>query len=267
VPDTGAGGIRGYFALIEDISRPKAAEDALRAREEEARTLLSSLPDVISRFDGNLRFLYTSPAMQRETGLPCEHFIGKTHASAGLPLELAERLEAKLRDIFETGQTRYVEFDLTIAERGVRNYFGIGVPEFGREGCVQAVLTITRDITERKQAEEKLQASEELFRRIVATAAEGIWIVDAETNTTFVNERMAEMLGYGASELIGRSCFEFIHPDDAARGREGFERRKLGDTAPREYRAYRRDGTVRWMNFTASPMKDDRGNLIGILAM
>jgi two-component system CheB/CheR fusion protein len=126
---------------------------------------------------------------------------------------------------------------------------------------------LIEDVTERKLAEEKLEASQDLFRRIVETAAEGIWIIDGETRTTFTNRRMAEMLGYEPSDLIGRSCFEFIHPDDIDRGRDGFEKRKQGDTAPREYRAYRSDGSIIWISFTASPMKDEQGNLTGVLGM
>jgi PAS domain-containing protein len=54
--------------------------------------------------------------------------------------------------------------------------------------------------------QQALQRSEERYRRIVQTAEEGIWMIDAATVTTFVNPKMASMLGYTAEEMLGRSC-------------------------------------------------------------
>ncbi len=72
-----------YFCSCRDISKRKATEEEARVREEHLRTLLAALPDVISQFDPNLRFLYVSPAVERTLGQPPEYFIGKTHAEAG----------------------------------------------------------------------------------------------------------------------------------------------------------------------------------------
>src|SRR5262249_42169677 len=73
------------------------------------------------------------------------------------------------------------------------------------------------DITERKRAEEALQASEERYRRIVETAQEGVWTVDAEMRTTYVNQRMADLLGCTAEEMVGRPFLDFVdgarHPE------------------------------------------------------
>ena len=66
-------------------------------------------------------------------------------------------------------------------------------PVFDSHGKLTAISFISRDITERKRVEEKLRESEEKYRNIVETANEGIWILDAETRSTYVNEKMAKI--------------------------------------------------------------------------
>ena len=63
-------------------------------------------------------------------------------------------------------------------------------------GKLTAISFISRDITERKRAEEKLRESEEKYRNIVETANEGICVMDDEARITYVNKKMVEMLGY-----------------------------------------------------------------------
>ncbi|MGH9632760.1 MAG: PAS domain S-box protein, partial [Bryobacteraceae bacterium] len=168
----GPGDVRADPAAAIDIRERTRTEEAARTREEVFRTLISNLPDVVSRFDRNLRFLYISPAVEENTGAPPEHYIGKTHAEAGLPEDISAMLEANLREIFETGKPGSVEFDFLSRARGLRHFFGIAVPEFGSDGRVKTVLTIVRDTTEQRRAEEAQQAVErELMLLVEASSA------------------------------------------------------------------------------------------------
>ena len=85
------------------------------------------------------------------------------------------------------------------------------------------MVAFVQDVTEQKQAERALRDSEERFRRMVEIAVEGIWIVDTTAKTTFVNSRMADMLGYTREELLGRPCFEFFDPEERDGARLEFE--------------------------------------------
>ncbi len=105
-----------------------------------------------------------------------------------------------------------------------------------------------------------------LFRQIVETSAEGVWVVDLHARTIFVNECMAKFLGYSRAEMTGRNFPEFLHSDDERRARQNFERRKAGDTRPQEYRFNHKDGETIWLSITASPFCDRLGDVAGLVA-
>jgi PAS domain S-box-containing protein len=162
--------IQRLNAVLERRVEKRTAE--LQQREAELSRLLANLPDIISRFDRDLRFLYISPAVTRIGGLPPAHYIGKTHAEAGVPADVSEYLENGLRQIFRTGEIGHVEFALTGADGVERRYFGIGVPERGPDDSLASILTIVRDVTGQKIAEEAQRALEhQLMLLIEASGA------------------------------------------------------------------------------------------------
>src|SRR5260370_14926479 len=79
-------------------------------------------------------------------------------------------------------------------------------------GSSHLFSAFVRDITERHRAEEALRASEERYRQIVETAFEGVWVIDSNNRTTFVNHRMADMLGYAPEGMLGKPALDFMDP-------------------------------------------------------
>src|SRR5690606_3291411 len=72
------------------------------------------------------------------------------------------------------------------------------------------VVVFTDDVTERRAMELALRRSERMYRTIVDSAHEGIWTVDGDGNTTYVNSRMARMLGYEPNDMVGRPAVDFV---------------------------------------------------------
>ncbi len=130
----------------------------LRQREVEFKTLVENSPDIIARFDRNLRFIYMNPAVETAMGRPVEAFIGKTHYELGVSEEVAQRWHQSLRQVFETGQESIIEYQVQTPE-GPRIFQARRVPEFAPDGSVQSVLSVSRDITDRVLAEEAAKAS------------------------------------------------------------------------------------------------------------
>ncbi len=152
------GDIWRVVAIWKDITERKQAEESLRQREQEYKTLVEHTPDVIARFDRQYRHIYANPAVAKEFGTPPEALLGKTHRELGQPAAMADWSEGIIRQVFETGQE--VAFELpTPHPDGMRYYLSRGVPEFAEDGSVASVLFIHRNITERKQAEESLKRS------------------------------------------------------------------------------------------------------------
>jgi two-component system, cell cycle sensor histidine kinase and response regulator CckA len=120
---------------------------------------------------------------------------------------------------------------------------------------------------ESEVARVNLVASERQFRRIVETAAEGVWTVDAANVTTFVNEAMARMLGYVPAQMLGRHLFEFLPEEVRDGARESTERRIQGIREVHEVPLLHRDGHEVWSIMSTSPILGDDGSYQGALAM
>lgn len=136
-----------------------------RAQTETLRAVVENAPDIISRFDRELRHLYVNPAVEHAAGLPAEAMIGKSNRELGMPEPLVAYWEHVLRQVFRTGQERTIEFDFT-TPTGLRHYQARIAPELGPDGTVSTAIVVARDVTQQKRAEaERAEVFRELLDR------------------------------------------------------------------------------------------------------
>jgi PAS domain S-box-containing protein len=128
-------------------------------------------------------------------------------------------------------------------------------------------ICILRMHVKRKLAENALKKSEAEYRRIVDTSNEGIWILGPDTVTTFVNARMAEMLGYQADEMIGRPGTDFMFEEDAIDHLKKMDSRLQGISEHYERRFRRKDGQAVWTLAAATPILDKENHFQGAFSM
>jgi PAS domain S-box-containing protein len=114
---------------------------------------------------------------------------------------------------------------------------------------------------------EALRESEAKYRQIVDTAAEGIWALGPDNRTSFVNARLAEMLGYANEEIIGRPATFFMSRPDALNHEARMEARRQGISETYEARFLRKDGESLWAQVSAAPIFDSEGQAGGSFAM
>ncbi|MGO9775471.1 MAG: SpoIIE family protein phosphatase [Terracidiphilus sp.] len=135
-------------------------------------------------------------------------------------------------------------------------------------GMVLAAVIAERAELIRKQSIlEALEHSEKNYRGIVETAYEGIWKVNADLETTLVNRRMAELLGYSVEEMLGRPLFEFMFQGDIEQKKIEMERQRRGVNEQIETRYRKKNGDALWARVTTSPILGVDGGFEGALAM
>ncbi len=132
----------------------------------------------------------------------------------------------------------------------------------------QLVTARTRAYAAAQSMTRELRESEERYRRIVETAGEGIWLLDAAQRVVFVNPRILEWLGATEDEMQGRPIEAWIDDEDAAKCCAAFEATPFDDSSPpTEMRLRRRDGTTMWVSLSLRPIFDDDGQPTGSLGM
>ena len=102
-------------------------------------------------------------------------------------------------------------------------------------------------ISDQKELEEKLRESEEKYRKIVETTNEGVWIFNALSETTYVNEKMTEMLRYNREEMIGRFIWDFAGEEDKGVFQVKLANRKKGIDEVYELKLVRKEGSYLWL--------------------
>lgn len=131
----------------------------------------------------------------------------------------------------------------------------------------EIVVLHTDDVTDQRRTEQALRDSESKYRTIVDTAHEGIWVVDLDSVTTYVNHRAAEMLGYRPDEVLGRAVFEFIDESLHPEALKIRERRHTGLAEQFDFPLRHRDGADIWLSISASSITDGAGKVVGALLM
>jgi PAS domain S-box-containing protein len=252
------------LAIAAEVFQRQRQQEQVVARERQLRLVIDGIPGLVSYIGRDLRYRFVNRKYVEWFGKPAEQI--EQHSLLELGGKAAfEAVRGRLEEALAGNHVVFEqEFAYPDGRRRVRgNYF----PDRAPDGSVDGVVVLIQDITAEADALRALQESEESYRRIVQTAVEGIWTVAPDGVMTFVNPRMADLLGYTAEEMLGRSCFEFIHPNDREAARAGFQARKEGDAGAREYRLLRKDGTICWAQVTGAPIRDGGGPVTGLLGM
>jgi PAS domain S-box-containing protein len=233
--------------LSEDITESKRAEKLLHQRQQEFTALVEHSPDIISRFDRQLRHIYVNPALELATGMSTQEFMGKTHRELGMPQELISLWEPSIERVFQTRQPDEHEFSY-LTPQGWKYYQSRLFPEFAADGSVETVLAICRDLTQHKQTQEALRESEQRFRTVFEFAPIGITLTDIQGKLFASNRAFQELIGYTKEELQNQPFIQFTHPDERDTSFTLFQELLAGQRTGvfREKRYCRKDGCIVW---------------------
>jgi len=228
----------------------------------EWRTIFDAIPDFISIHDIKYRVIMGNRALADSLGLKPEELIGK-HC-----YELFHRTHEPLH---HCPHRRTLETRETCREEVFQPVSGLHLdvvtsPVFDEKGQLTGTVHIARDITKQKQAQKALEESERKYRQLVETIHEGIWVIDKDATTTFVNLRMAEMLGYTVEEMMGHHLFSCMSENSIDIAITNIERRQMGIKEQHDFEFLRKDGTPVYVIMETSPMFDENGIYAGAIA-
>ncbi len=256
-----------YLELVAAVLA--AAIDNHRALQEVARgrrffaAVVEHAPDVITRFDAQLRYVYASPAIRRYTGHEPSFYVGKTDFETDFDVDDAERWTRELRRVVERGEVRSYDFRFRCDDGVVRWFESRAAPERGPDGEIVGAVIVTRDTTAAKEAEAAIEESERRFRMAFDGAGVGMVLVDATSGILRANATLGTILGRDPSELVGVHLIELTHPDDVEESKRGLAALDSGaiTSVTLEKRFLRPDGEVVWARVFASAVRDDEAGI------
>lgn len=259
-------GTRYYTVILRDITERRRLVNELAEREALLRAIIETEPECVKvlALDGTVRTINAAGLAMVEAG-SSQEVVGTD--LCGL---VASESQPAFRELIRKagqGEAGRLEFEMKGLLGTHRSLETHMVPLRGAEGAITAVLGVTRDVTERKKAEQRLRQSEERYRRLLSLLPDAV-MVNRENRIIFINEQGLRLFGAAKVEdILGKSPYDLVHPD--YHPLVGERIRHLlgsGSTVPEvEQKIVRLDGTIVDVEVGAARFRDEEG--VGILVV
>ena len=250
--------------LRKEIADRKHAEEDLRSSEEKHRLVVETANDAVVSMDDNGTIQFANPATARIFGYDPAELVGR-------PLTVL--MPEFMREFHDRGFKRYLATshrhinwqgtELTALRKdGQELPVEVSFGELTRDG--HKVFTgFIRDISERKQAADKLLASERSLRELTETIPQMLWSAEEDGTVNYCNQRILDYTGLSAEEVRGSGWLTAVHPDDAEKAtRAWLGSFTSGEAFQCEFRFRRAPDGYRWCISNAVPLRDLEGKVI-----
>ena len=206
------------FSTIMDVTEFIGTSDEQTENIQLFNVIFETAPDGISIKDNNLRYRRVNKTLLDSFGRPLEDILDKT-ADDLFPAESAMAINAEDREVLTTGETRTYEH----IDKDGRARFSVKTVYRDTNGNPQGVISISRDITERKREVEALRQSERLLKEAQRIANLGFWEWDIINDKTTWSAELYSLFGIEPEHLLEKDSFiDFVHPDDKIRVKKQF---------------------------------------------
>jgi len=256
--------------LLAQLRRDRASIQKLAEVLEKERHTLQMIMDnthaQLAYLDPGFNFVRVNSAYAQGSGYSEEELVGRNHFDL-FPHPENQAIFERVRD---TGRpVRFEAKPFVYPDRpelGTTYWDWTLVSVKDEDGEAQGLVLSLLDVTDRVRAEQALQESEKKYRQLVENLNEGIWVIDKDACTTYVNPRMAEILGYTVDEMEGKQLFSFMDERGVEICKRNLERREQGIKEQHDFEFIRKDGTRVYALLETSPVTDEDGNYDGAMA-
>ena len=251
-------------SVATDITERQHEESARRYSEEKHRLVVETANDAIISMDDTGTIQFANPASTRIFGYDPAELIGKP-LTVLMPKFMRELHENGFRRYLDTGQ-RHINWqgtELTALRKNGQEFpVEISFGELTRDG--HKIFTgFIRDISKRKQAEDKLRASERTLRELTETIPQMLWSAEEDGTLNYCNQRTLDYTGLSAEEVQGSGWLTAVHPDDVEKAtRAWLGSVESGEAFQCEFRFRRAPDGYRWCISNAVPLRDLEGKVI-----
>ncbi len=248
------GNLIALEGFIQDITKQKKLALDLKSFEAKNKAILQAIPDVLFVQDNFGNFLDVYAQKPEKLLLSTDQIIGKNMKDI-LPVAMYKILSKIQKQTIKNKKVHLTEFSYT-GNKNVEHYEARIVP-LNHQG----LLTIVRDITQKKEVEESLK----LKNQALEAAGNGILIIDAklpDLPIIYSNDSFVKMTGYSKEEAFGRNC-RFLQNNDRDQEAIKTMRSAISQGKPCKVglRNYRKDGSLFWNELTITPIYNDNGDL------
>lgn len=260
-----------YLGIITDISREKAAEEALKLSKEKYRALVETSDDFVWEVDADGIYTYCSPQVERILGHAPEDMLGKTPFDFMSPEE-AINIGEKFQAIAENRAPFSSLENTNLNSNGHEVVLETsGVPFFDVKGDLAGYRGIDRDITERKQAERELRVQQEFLQLVIDGVHDAIMVMGVDYNIRLMNEAArASINPEFVADIHHPKCYEVFHRRNTPCDEEDFScpmRQVIesGQPATVVHNHPGPDGKLSHVELIATPLREEDGTICGII--
>jgi PAS domain S-box-containing protein/putative nucleotidyltransferase with HDIG domain len=207
-----------------------------------------------------------NPAFYQLTGYSSEDFIGKHFSS--IPAIKAKDIPKFIKvfnSLIAGEMPRPFEVTYNHKNGSIRHaeiYFSL--IKSGKK--TTGIMVVQNDITEKKRINKELKQNADKYQKLIENLQQGIWAIDKQSNTTYVNQPMADMLGYSPEEMLGKHLFSFMDKRGIEIATKLLNNRQHGIKEQHEFEFLQKDGSRVYTLLNTSPILDDKGNYNGAIA-
>lgn len=210
-------GQRCVIVNSRDVTERKRSEAALIRSHGLLTSFVEHTPAAVAMLDKDLRYVAVSRRWLQDYRLGDQNLIGKFHYDVFPEIRELKEWQAIHRRCLN-GEVERREEDRFIRADGSEDWLRWEVrPWHDVIGSIGGIIIFTEVITERKRAEQALRLSEARFRTVVEGTSDWMWEVDAQGRYTYSSPRVRDLLGYEPEEVLGKTPFDFMLPEEAER--------------------------------------------------